>query len=154
MQSFQAYYSDLYRADVNIDLMKINTFLDSLLLPSLGECHRAELEAPITTEEVLEVIKHLKWGTAPGPDGFPVPYYKAFPDLLAPYLARFLNSKRNGVPLDNQLNLAFISVIPKPDKDVGIVGNYRPIFNNQQRLEDLNQISNEPNGLLYQSVHT
>lgn len=93
MQSFQAYYSDLYRVDLNTNLTQIDAFLEGLPLPFLGEGHGTELEAPITTEEVLEVIKKLKGGTAPGPDGFPVSYYKGFADILAPYLTRFFNSK-------------------------------------------------------------
>lgn len=69
----------------------------------------------------MEVIKNL------GRDGFPLPYYKAFAATLAPYMARFFNAKTRGDPLDLQLNYAFITVIPKPDKDPGVVGKYRPI---------------------------
>lgn len=55
-------------------------------------------------------------------------YYKAFANTTAPYLAKFINSKTKGEPLNTQMNAAFITVIPKPDKDPGEVSNYRPIF--------------------------
>lgn len=51
------------------------------------------LEAPVSTEEVLAVIKKLKRCSAPGPDGFSTPYYKTFANTLAPFLAKFINSK-------------------------------------------------------------
>lgn len=119
-----------------MNLTQIETFLDNISLPALTEDHIAELEAPITSEEVGEVIRNLKGGTAPGPDGFSVPYYKAFSEILTPYLNRFFNSKKDGALLGNQLNSAYISVIPKPDKDAGIVGNYRPIslINNNLKI--------------------
>lgn len=78
----------------------------------------------------MEVIKGLKKGSAPGPDSLSVPNYKTFADTLAPYMARFFNAKTQGSPLDSDLNTAYITVIPKPDKNLEEVGNYRP----KQRL--------------------
>lgn len=51
-------------------------------------------------------------------------------------MARFFNYSTRGVPLDGQLNSAFITIIPKPDKDPAEVGNYRPIslINNDLKI--------------------
>ncbi|PIO40408.1 hypothetical protein AB205_0134110 [Aquarana catesbeiana] len=53
------------------------------------------MESPITEEEVLGVIKDLRKGSAPGPDGLSIPYYKSFGHILAPHLTSFFNSKTN-----------------------------------------------------------
>lgn len=42
-------------------------------------------------------------------------------------MAKFFNSTNSGSPLDPFLNTAFISVIPKPNKNHKEVENYRPI---------------------------
>lgn len=70
------------------------------------------------------MIKNSKKNSAPGQTGFQFPYYKVFATTVAPYMAKF---KTKGNPFDTQLNSAFITVIPKPDKDLGEVNNYRPI---------------------------
>lgn len=98
------------------------SFFENLHIPRISLEHRDRLEAPFSVEEVLEVIKHLKSNSAPGPDSFSVAYYKSFAGVLAPYMARFFNHTTRGTPLDCQLNSAFISVIPKPDKDPAEVG--------------------------------
>lgn len=49
---------------------------------------------------------------------------------------QFLNSLRTGSPIDKFLNLAYISVLPKPAKDTNDVSNYRPIplINNDLKI--------------------
>ncbi|XP_040196341.1 chromatin assembly factor 1 subunit A-B-like [Rana temporaria] len=85
------------------------------------------MESPFTQEEVLSTIKALKLGSSPGPDGFSTGYYKKFGECLAPHLTRLFNSLRDGARFGTDLNSAYISVIPKPDKDPSEVCNYRPI---------------------------
>lgn len=136
MNAFHRFYEDLYSPHCSQNPSELSTFLGNLPIPTLSAEHRDRLEAPFSSEEVLEVIKNSKSGSAPGPDGFLLPYYKAFAASLAPYMARFFNAKTRGDPLDSQLNYAFITVIPKPDKDPGVVGNYRPIslINNDLKI--------------------
>lgn len=83
------------------------------------------MDAPISPEEVLDVIKNLKGGSAPASDGFSIPYYKTFAETLAPRLAKFFNSKHKGDPVDPHLNAAFISVIPKPEtyRAISLINN-------------------------------
>lgn len=115
---------------------KVEKFLDDLHLPTLRDNHRAEVDAPISVEVVSDIIKALKCGTAPEPDGFFMPCYKTFSEILTPYLTRFFNSMTKGTPIGNQLNMAYISVIPKPGKDASQIGNYRTIslINNDLKI--------------------
>lgn len=58
LNSFQDYYSDLYKANVDVNLSQIGTFPDNISFPALTEDH----------------IGNLKGGSAPDPDSFSVPY--------------------------------------------------------------------------------
>lgn len=51
-------------------------------------------------------------------------------------MAKFFNTKAKGSPLDPQLNTAYITVIPKPNKNPEEVENYRPIslINNDLKI--------------------
>lgn len=63
-------------------------------------------------------------------------------------------SKKRGTPLDNKLNLAFISVISKPDKDAGIIGIYRPILQIKNDLKILTKIlANRLASFISQYIH-
>lgn len=95
----------------------LSEFLNNLSLPQLSKSHRSSLEKPFSDEEVAQVIKTLKRGSALGPDGLLKSYYKSFGPLLSPYLKGFFNSICKGKPTDSASNLTFISVIPKPGKD-------------------------------------
>lgn len=43
-----------------------------------------KLESPKTDRELDNTIKDTKLGKAPGPDGFPLHYYKTFSNILKP----------------------------------------------------------------------
>ena len=136
MEAFHDFYSKLYTSTEDSSSERIDDFLSNLNLPKLSEIHTEVMEAPISIEEVSTVIKHLKLDKAPGPDGFSSSYYKTFSSILTPYLVRFFNHMTEGDPIERQLNLAYISVIPKPEKDHSLVENYRPIslINNDLKI--------------------
>lgn len=71
-----------------------------------------------------------------------LPYYKAFSNILSPYLARFFNALRRGAPLNKSLNtyIHTFRVIPKPGKDTSSVSNYRPISVINNNLKILTKI--------------
>lgn len=66
-----------------------------------------------------------------------VPYYLG---TLAPYITKLFNAKTQGIPLGTQLNTAYITVIPKPDKNPEEVGNDCPIFLINNDLKILTKI--------------
>lgn len=79
MEAFHDFYHNLYSKvgkEPSPDI--IDSFLGSVKIPKIREQHREELEAPISTEEVAQVIKNLKSNLPQGPDGICVPYYKHF----------------------------------------------------------------------------
>lgn len=136
LETFHSFYSNLYSEPQTDTTHLINPLLDNIPLPKISDQHRSIMEDPISEEEVREVIKELKRGSAPGPDGFSTQYYKIFSETLIPYLVQLFNSLNKDCPLDSTANLAYIMVIPKPGKDQCLVSNYRPIslINNDLKI--------------------
>lgn len=69
------FYQKLFLSKNSV-LAESYSFLNQIKLASLSEEQRADLNKPITKEKVLEAIKSLKGGKAPGPDGFGLEFYK------------------------------------------------------------------------------
>lgn len=154
LESFQAFYSQLYKANESNDSRAIEAFLEHLPIPTIQKSHKEIMEAQISVEETLEVIKNLKGGSAPGPDGLSNLYYKTFAATLAPHLTKMFNYKRKGDPIDPQMNAAFITVIPKPDKNPDQVENYRPISLINNDLKILTKIyANRLNTFINTYIH-
>lgn len=135
MEDFQKFNSNLYDATFPSS-PNMEYFLTDLPIPTIARNHRDLLEKPFSSEEVIETIKFLKLGTSPGPGGFSVGYYRKCGHALSFFMARSFSSLRDGVPLDRDLNSAYISVIPKPGKDVSEISNYHPIslINNSLKI--------------------
>ena len=67
--------------------------------------------------ELLQAIKSVNSGKAPGPDGLPIPIYKTFhKQLLTPHLNMFSESFNNGI-LPPTLRLATIILIAWENTD-------------------------------------
>ena len=73
---FQQFYSNLYVSELQANENEIRSFLSSLSLPTLTEEQHDFLDAPITVEEMVEVISSLSSGKSPGLDGFTAEFYK------------------------------------------------------------------------------
>lgn len=91
MAILQEFYSRLYK-EKPTDSHQILHFLDASPLKTLAEEHKLFLDKSITVQEVLDTIKRLKSNTAPGKDGYPPKFYKAFNYELAPHLANVGNT--------------------------------------------------------------
>jgi hypothetical protein len=77
-------------------------------------------------QEVDEVLAQTKLDTAPGPDGFPVAFFKAFWPMLKPLILRILNDFALGRLDISRLNFGVLSLLPKvPGADS--IKLFRPI---------------------------
>lgn len=86
-----------------------------------------ELEKPIQMEELISCLKLMQNNKAPGPDGFPVDFYKKFSDQLAAFQLDILNDSLKRGSLPPTLNQGSISIIPKKDKKLVECSSWRPI---------------------------
>lgn len=121
------FYHKLYSSECNTSDELRKSFLDQISFPSLTEEQRELLNREVTREEVLDAIRSLQSGKAPGPDGYGPEYYKKMSRaVVGPLTDMFLDSFRNGC-LPPSLNLANISLILKKNKPPEECGSYRPV---------------------------
>jgi hypothetical protein len=86
----------------------------------------SELERTFTAEELDVVLASMKTDSAPGPDGFPVSFYKRFWGMLRGPVLQILNDFTLGRVDISRLNFGVLSLIPKL-KGADSVKQFRPI---------------------------
>lgn len=118
---FKDYYSSLYTSE------QTDHFFSTLSIPTVDSNFVDQLEIPITIDELTKAASSMQSGKCPGPDGYPVEFYKTFLNKLAPILLDMYNESFNLSKLPQTLNQASISLILKRDKDPLDCSSYRPI---------------------------
>ncbi|XP_044141753.1 oocyte zinc finger protein XlCOF6-like, partial [Bufo gargarizans] len=122
-EEFCKFYTSLYNLeDASRDAPPhmqdhIDTFLQSIKIPTLNEAGKASLLIPFTIKEIEATLHTIPSGKSPGPDGFPIAYYKKFKEVLLPHFANLCNSLMSGSSLTPQAQLAHISILHKEGKD-------------------------------------
>lgn len=101
--------------------------LDRQAAPRLPEDKAALLGSPVITEaEVKGALRRSKPGTAPGPDGIPVEFYRRFKNLFASLLAELFTAIGTTERLPRGFLDSIITMIHKRGDRLDC-GNYRPI---------------------------
>nr|BAC82606.1 pol-like protein [Takifugu rubripes] len=96
-------------------------------LSQVGESSNTLLSADLTLEELYVALMSLANGKAPGIDGIPVEFYKAFWSVVGKdMLEVFLESWRTGL-LPRSCRRAIITLLPKKG-DLQDLKNWRPVF--------------------------
>lgn len=124
---FKLFYSNLYTSDSTACLSDMETFFNSVDIPSLSSDMREGLEAPITQEEIRAAISAMQPGKSPGPDGFSVDFFKKFCYDLTPFLCQVFTDSLESGALPPSCYQACISLLLKKDKDPLDCASYRPI---------------------------
>lgn len=125
--SFHSFYQQLYKSESPGDETQLDAFFQKLDLPCVSPGDNQALNAPLTILEITEAIKSMNSGKSPGPDGYPVEFYKRFSHQLAPLLLEMFNYSYSQGSLPDTLLQASISLIHKKDKDPLDCASYRPI---------------------------
>jgi hypothetical protein len=118
------FFKDLFSAETDGDIRLGENFwgLESKLSPE----EAAELIKPFSLKEIEEALKEMDNTSAPGPDGFPVGFYKVFWNELKLLMLEMFNNFHNGNFNLRRLNFGMISLIPKL-KDATNIRQFRPI---------------------------
>ena len=124
---FREFYAMHYLSETQVDQQEMHAFLASLALPTLSVDQVDLLDAPITREEIVDVIRGLPSSKAPGPDGFTADFFKVYAEELSPLLLQMYSEALDKGSLPPTLSEALISVILKKDKDPLDCRSYRPI---------------------------
>lgn len=125
--TFKSFYSSLYTADFPADNTRMNEFLQNLSTPVVDSDIAKQLDSPLSVEEVFNSIKAMQSHKAPGPDGFPIEFFKTFIGKLAPVLLSVFNESLESGSLPPTLTQATIALLLKKDKDPTSCGSYRPL---------------------------
>ncbi|XP_072135984.1 MTOR-associated protein MEAK7 isoform X2 [Mobula birostris] len=119
--------AELKAKEFSSDKTNMERFLDNLEIPTLEPEEVENLDRALGQEEINNAIMAMQSGKSPGPDGYPIEFYKKFKDKLTPVLLEvFQESLENG-SLPPSLSQAAISLLLKKDKDPTQCGSYRPI---------------------------
>lgn len=153
-RTFKEFYMDLYSSTFSSTEEDMQAFLEPLGLPRLSESERELLDADITVEEIIEVIKAFPVCKAPGPDGFTAEFFKSFSTELAPLLLEVYNEALTKGQLPPTFRQALISLVPKKGKDPCECRNYRPISLIQMDVKIISKVlANRLNKVITSLIH-
>lgn len=125
-EQFRKFYEDLYATE-NCDKAKLAQFFNSLRIPTVGQQDRTDLDSSISAAVIDRAIKRMRSGKAPGPDGFPIEFFKKFSDKLIPLLRNVYAEALERETLPPTMTQATISVLLKKGKDPLKCESYRPV---------------------------
>jgi hypothetical protein len=116
------FYTELYNNGNNIDID--NDFLNEMF--NVQQNFQDNIHAPITLDEMWNTIKSIR-ATTPGPDGISNLYIKILLNILGPIIWDAWNYSitTNNLPPSHKTSL--LRLIPKRDKDITLIKNWRPI---------------------------
>ena len=127
MKEIKEFYQKLYRKTADANEEELGIFLNNIDLPKLSESEKDQMEDNLTADECLKVLKTMQCDKSPGMDGLPVEFYTTFwPDISELLLKSYEYSYNRG-SLSTTQRLGLISLIPKPDRDLLLIKNFRPI---------------------------
>jgi len=123
----QIYYSNLYNSQTTDAQVSFEIFTESMEIPKLDDAERDALDGPLTYEECQKSLETFKNGKSPGEDGFTVPFYKHFFDLVGADLLASLNGAYEHGRLSVCRRRGIITLLPKDDAKLILLQNWRPI---------------------------
>uniref|UniRef100_A0A2N9GD61 Reverse transcriptase domain-containing protein n=1 Tax=Fagus sylvatica TaxID=28930 RepID=A0A2N9GD61_FAGSY len=124
-RQFRQYFHKLYEQPRN-EPQDIAAQLTTLSLPTLFDFQAAQLNLPITDEEIVLVVNQLRPLKTPGPDGIPATFYQKFWSTVRIDIINMVKAFFHSGFMLKSLNHTFITLIPKvpnPEK----VTQFRPI---------------------------
>ena len=104
----------------------VSIFL-STLLKKLDETEKQTCEGLITELECAKALKGMQNNKSPGSDGITVEFYKIFWNTIKQHYIRSINYSFEEGSLTELQKQSIITLIPKQNKDITLLDNWRPI---------------------------
>jgi exonuclease III len=124
------FYTELFSSQKPLDNHKIKKEEEEMFqIPGnkiLEEDHE-NLVKPIEEQEIWEIIKNNPPNKSPGTDGFNNEFYKEHWQIIKKYVIKSMNHSLKRGKLNLSQRRGIISLIPKPQKDLEELKNWRPI---------------------------
>ena len=118
------FYSHLYESEYSEDEEAFDSFCSGL--PKVSKETNKELEAPLTSEEVYAALQSMQGGKAPGIDGLPPEFFKAFWNELKQDILDVYNESFKDSWLPQSCRRAVLTLLPKKG-DLQEIKNWRPV---------------------------
>ena len=119
-------YSTLY-ASKNTAVTSPDDLFFSQEHPTLNEINKQKCEGLMTEKECFEALKSMESDKSRGTDGLPAEFYTVFWGDVSPFLVSCLNKSHQKGKLAITQRRGIISLIPKKDKSLQELKNWRPI---------------------------
>lgn len=118
------FYKDLYGSEYKHDEEMSSSFYQGL--PKLPKKSKEALEKPLCAQELWKALQTMESGKAPGIDGLPTEFYKAFWEVLGEDFLDVLNESIAEGLLPVSCRRAVITLLPKKG-DLQEIKNWRPV---------------------------
>lgn len=112
---FREYFRGLFTSDDQFDDSAIDDMLSGFPLVPLEL--REDLCRPVTATELYDTVQHMKSGSAPGPDGLPVEFYRHFWSILCGPLTRIVNTFLDSGRVPSSFKHGRVILLPKGNND-------------------------------------
>ena len=124
LQETELYYKKLYDKK-ETQHSRFDFFDDSV--QKLNETEKQTCEGQITDEECTKALKDMQNNKSPGSDGITVEFYKIFWKTIKQYYIKSINYSFESGSLTELQKQSIITLIPKHNKDITTLDNWRPI---------------------------
>ena len=124
------YYKKLYSSNIENNLNLSSTelrFLDNPKIPKLSVIDKNFCEMTLQKKDYALALTNLANDKSPGSDGLSTNFYKFFWPDINDLLIDSYNYTFESKGLSQEQKLAVINLIPKKDKDVRYLKNWRPV---------------------------
>ena len=124
LEECRFFYEKLYATGPEVDQ---EDFLADVNVNMLTDVQCLETEAPFTLEEFLQSLNLMNGSTSPGPDGYTVPFYKAFWDQLGTLVFNAATECYNRSTVPREVLESITILIPKKNENIATAEAFRPI---------------------------
>jgi hypothetical protein len=125
------YYENLYKEPKNIENTEKqeakNYFLKNCNLQKVTEDDKSKLENVVSDYEISNALKGLSSNKCPGSDGFSAEFYKFFWIDIKELVCDSIKYAFKTGALSIEQKRGVLNLVPKKDKDIRYLKNWRPI---------------------------
>ena len=125
LEEVKSFYENIY-AEQNVDKEKMKTMSKNITVKLTDE-ERISIEGNITEYECACALKSMNNNKSPGSDGITTEFYKIFWNDLKSFYIKSLNYSFKNGSLTTLQKQGIISLLPKKDKDLCSLNNWRPL---------------------------
>ena len=128
IQEQRRFYSRLYSSqNPRVNDPRFNLLFTGDMIKTLDNEQKESCEGLLTVEECKEALKNFSKNKSPGTDGLTAEFYSFFWDLLSDTMVNSFNYGFQKSKLTVSQRQSIIRLIPKKDKDLSWLKNWRPI---------------------------